>query len=102
MSYTEILYDTQGPVARITLNRPDKRNPLGPHTIGELLHALDAAKLDDHVRVVVLTGAGKVFSAGGDMSSMGSGGTALKSEGGAAARPGTLGDCTLEPTRLGQ
>ena len=42
MSYSEILYEVSGPVARITLNRPEKRNPLGPTTIGELLHALDA------------------------------------------------------------
>src|SRR5689334_1590330 len=99
MSYTEILYETQGSVARITLNRPDKRNPLGPHTIGELLHALEAAKNDESVRVVVLTGAGKVFSAGGDLSSMGSGGTPLKSEGGAATRPGTFVDLNLALTR---
>ena len=55
------------PIARITLNRPEKRNPLGPTTIGELLHALDGAKSDESVRVIVLTGAGKVFSAGGDL-----------------------------------
>jgi enoyl-CoA hydratase/carnithine racemase len=102
MAYAEILYEVRGPVARITLNRPDKRNPLGPNTIGELLHALDAAKSDAAVRVIVLTGAGKVFSAGGDLSSMGSGGTPLKSEGGASTRPGTFVDLNLALTQLGK
>jgi enoyl-CoA hydratase/carnithine racemase len=102
MSYTEILYQVTAPIARITLNRPEKRNPLGPLTIGELLHALDAAKSDDAVRVVVLTGAGKVFSAGGDLSSMGSGGKPLESPGGSATRPGTFVDLNLALTRLGK
>ncbi len=102
MSYTEILYEVNGPIARITLNRPDKRNPLGPLTIGELLHALDAAKADEAVRVIVLTGAGKVFSAGGDLSSMGSGGTPLQATGGASTKPGTFVDLNLALTRVGK
>lgn len=70
--YTTILYDTsEAPVVRITLNRPDKRNPIGPRVIGELLHAFEAARDDDSITVIVLTGAGKVFSAGGDLSMMG-------------------------------
>jgi enoyl-CoA hydratase/carnithine racemase len=68
--YETILFDDTGPVARITLNRPDKRNPLGPQTCGELVHAFTAAREATHVRVVVLTGAGAVFSAGGDLASM--------------------------------
>jgi enoyl-CoA hydratase/carnithine racemase len=102
MSYREISYELRGPVARITLNRPDKRNPIGPTTIGELLHALDAAKADPAARVIVLTGAGKVFSAGGDLSSMGSGGTPLESSGGEAMKPGTFVDLNLALTRVGK
>jgi len=102
MSYSEILYDVQGATARITLNRPDKRNPLGPTTIGELLHALDRAKEDAAVRVIVLTGAGKVFSAGGDLSSMGSGGTPLQATGSASTKPGTFVDLNLALTRVGK
>jgi enoyl-CoA hydratase/carnithine racemase len=102
MPYADILYEVTGAIGRITLNRPEKRNPLGPNTIGELLHALEAAKNDEAVRVVVLTGAGKVFSAGGDLSSMGSGGTPLKAEGGAATKPGTFVDLNLALTRLGK
>jgi enoyl-CoA hydratase/carnithine racemase len=102
MSYSEILYAVSGPVARITLNRPDKRNPLGPVTIGELLHALDQAKHDSAVRVIVLTGAGGTFSAGGDLSSIGSGGTPLQSPGSGLTKAGTFVDLNLALTRVGK
>ena len=69
-AYTSILVDETGPVARITLNRPDKRNPIGPATCGELVGALATIKANPDARVVVLTGAGSVFSAGGDLSAM--------------------------------
>jgi enoyl-CoA hydratase/carnithine racemase len=68
--YATILVDDRGPVGRITLNRPDKRNPIGPATCGELVAALAAIKSNSNVRVVILTGAGAVFSAGGDLSAM--------------------------------
>ena len=68
--YATILVDDQGPIARLTLNRPDKRNPIGPATCGELVHALARIKQTREVRVVVLTGAGPVFSAGGDLAAM--------------------------------
>lgn len=71
VSYATISYDDNDvPVARITLNRPDKRNPIGPLTIGELMHALEAARQNEATRVVVITGAGKAFSAGGDLSAI--------------------------------
>lgn len=66
--YVTIATGGEGPVRRLTLNRPDKRNPIGPQTCGELVHALASAGDDPAVRVVVLTGAGAVFSAGGDLS----------------------------------
>ena len=68
--YATILVDDSGPIARLTLNRPDKRNPIGPATCGELVAALAAIGTNPRVRVVVLTGAGPVFSAGGDLSAM--------------------------------
>ena len=69
IEYTQILVD-EAYVARITLNRPDKRNPIGPATCGELLHAFGRLKANKDVRVIVLTGAGTVFSAGGDLAAM--------------------------------
>jgi enoyl-CoA hydratase/carnithine racemase len=68
--YATILVDDRGPVGRITLNRPEKRNPIGPATCGELVAALSAIKANPEVRVVILTGAGQAFSAGGDLSAM--------------------------------
>jgi enoyl-CoA hydratase/carnithine racemase len=70
-AYRTILFDDSGPVARLTLNRPDKRNPIGPLTCGELRHAFLAAGDNPAVRVVVLTGAGAAFSSGGDLAAMG-------------------------------
>lgn len=86
-TYATILYDVSAaPIARITLNRPAKRNPLGPLTIGELIHALETARDDDDVRVIVLTGAGKAFSAGGDLSML-SGNREAATESVATPRP---------------
>lgn len=68
--YATILVSEAGPVARITLNRPEKRNPIGPSTCGELVQALTEIKARPELRVVVLTGAGTVFSAGGDLAGM--------------------------------
>jgi enoyl-CoA hydratase/carnithine racemase len=71
--YTTIRYDDAAlPVLRLVLDRPEKRNPIGPAVCGELVHALARAQADDQVRCVVLTGAGKVFSAGGDLGQMAS------------------------------
>ncbi len=70
MAYATIRVDHAGPTARITLNRPEKRNPIGPATCGELVQALGEIKTEPALRVVVLTGAGTVFSAGGDLAAM--------------------------------
>ena len=64
------MLDDAGPIARVTLNRPDKRNPIGTQTCAELIDALDHLRNSTVVRVVVITGAGAIFSAGGDLSSM--------------------------------
>src|ERR1700758_4787453 len=69
--YEAIVLELAGPIARITLNRPDAANAMND----TLLRALaDAAKRCDRVptRVVVLTGAGRFFSAGGDLRAMAS------------------------------
>lgn len=66
--YENILYDVADGVATITLNQPDKRNALSHGMLDDLLAAFADAQQDEAVRVVVLTGAGKVFSAGGDLT----------------------------------
>lgn len=63
-------YNVQGQIATITLNRPDKRNALNGDLVTELSVALEEAAVDDEVRCVVLTGAGKVFSAGADLEGL--------------------------------
>lgn len=56
-------------VARIVLDRPDKLNALSPTLLAELTEALAAAMDDDQVRVIVLSGEGRAFSAGADIKS---------------------------------
>jgi enoyl-CoA hydratase len=64
-----VLYETRGPAAWITLNRPEKLNALNGAVLEGLHAAIDRATADDEVRVVVLTGAGeRAFSAGYDLS----------------------------------
>jgi enoyl-CoA hydratase len=65
VDYTVILVDEPAPqVRRITLNRPEKRNALNHALRGELLHALQQGDADPEVRVQIVRGAGKCFSAG--------------------------------------
>lgn len=54
----------------VTLNRPERRNAIGPVMVNELLYAFEDAFEDDSCRVVLLTGAGKAFCAGGDFAQM--------------------------------
>jgi len=68
MPNQETLYHVAGRVATITLNRPDKLNAWTAFMEGELRAAMDEAEQDDNVRVIVLTGAGRGFCAGADMS----------------------------------
>lgn len=71
MTYENILYAVEGATARVTVNRPDKMNALNHATITELGHAFDAAKADDAVRALIVTGAGpKAFVAGADISEL--------------------------------
>ena len=65
-----IRYETADRVATITLNRPEKRNALSGELITALSLILEEAAADDQVRVVVLTGAGEVFSAGLDLEEL--------------------------------
>jgi len=68
MAYTDILYGIDNFVATITLNRPDKLNAWTSEMDSDVRHAVASAAADDAVRAVVLTGAGRGFCAGADMS----------------------------------
>jgi enoyl-CoA hydratase/carnithine racemase len=68
MTTQEILYTVSGRVATITLNRPDKLNAWTRAMEQEVRQAMHEAAADDHVRAIVLTGAGRGFCAGADMS----------------------------------
>jgi methylglutaconyl-CoA hydratase len=65
-----VLVSRDGAVARLTLNRPEKRNALSAELIAELKDALRAADADPEVRVVAITGAGKDFCSGADLSAL--------------------------------
>jgi 2-(1,2-epoxy-1,2-dihydrophenyl)acetyl-CoA isomerase len=69
MSLVEIGRDSDG-IARVTLNRPDKRNALSPELRRELFAALGAVLADEAAHAVVVTGAGGHFCSGGDIDSM--------------------------------
>jgi enoyl-CoA hydratase/carnithine racemase len=66
--YEQIRYDVDDHVLTITLNRPDKLNAFTPVMKRELIAALEQADTDDEVRAVIVTGAGRAFCAGADLS----------------------------------
>lgn len=75
MAYTDVRLDVDGPVATITIDRPEVMNAFRARTVEELIDALNRAGWDPAVGVVVLTGAGdRAFCTGGDQSSHGAGG----------------------------
>ena len=67
MTESEILYQTEDHIARITLNAPEKRNALTYTMVSDLIAALQRAEAEDGVRAVLLAAAGKNFSAGGNL-----------------------------------
>jgi enoyl-CoA hydratase/carnithine racemase len=84
-----VLIDDTGGVRTLTLHRPEALNALTPELLGELADGLDTASASDDVRVVVLTGSGRAFSAGVDLKAL-------------AAAPPTSGDVAAslnEPAR---
>jgi len=67
----KILYEVQDGIARITLNRPDKRNALDGELISELKNAMTTSAGDPKCRVVMLAGAGTDFCSGADLAGLG-------------------------------
>ena len=64
-----VVSDKDGPMALVTINRPDKHNAISLQTLSELHSAVDDAASDERIRVITITGAGgKAFAAGSDLS----------------------------------
>jgi 2-(1,2-epoxy-1,2-dihydrophenyl)acetyl-CoA isomerase len=70
MTYKCLLYDVEDGIATLTLNRPERLNALGDTLRDDLHDAVTRAAEDPDVRVMILTGAGKGFCAGGDVKAM--------------------------------
>ena len=92
----DLLVEVADGVAVLTLNRPDVRNAISAALAAEVADAADTAAADETVRVVVIRGAGPGFSAGYDLSSLGTpqdpGGAAYRGSNGAAGPPGVAAD----------
>jgi naphthoate synthase len=79
-AYSDVIYEKADGIAKITINRPDKRNAFRPETVSQMLEAFNDARDDPAIGVVLLTGAGPhtdgqyAFCAGGDQSVRGSAG----------------------------
>jgi enoyl-CoA hydratase/carnithine racemase len=71
MAYETIKYDIADQILTITLNRPDKLNAFNMTMMNELIAAFDKADADDNVRAIIVTGEGRGFCAGADLSSGG-------------------------------
>lgn len=73
--FSQVKYEVDGPIAIITLNRPEKMNAYTRHMMREICAAMDLADCDDAVRAVIFTGAGdRAFCAGADLTPEGGGG----------------------------
>lgn len=94
MAYDHILYESRGGVGRLTLNRPDRLNSFNDAMHAEVRDALAAARGDASVRVLLLTGAGRGFCAGQDLSDR------AVAPGGAAVDLGTSIDRNYKPLVL--
>lgn len=71
MAYETILYSVEEQILTITLNRPEKLNAYNATMQAEMIDAFDKADADDNVRAIIITGAGRGFCAGADLSSGG-------------------------------
>jgi enoyl-CoA hydratase/carnithine racemase len=83
MDFTDILYEVSDGIATITLNRPDKLNAWTGAMGTQLRTAMEAADADADVRVIILTGAGRGFCAGADMTML----QGIGAAGGTQAKP---------------
>jgi len=68
VSYRTILYDVQDHILKLTFNRPEKLNAFSRELVRETIEAFQLADLDDDIHLIIVTGAGRAFSAGYDIS----------------------------------
>jgi enoyl-CoA hydratase/carnithine racemase len=68
MTYATIKLEHDGPIALLTLNRPEKMNSLSDELLADFRTAMDACERDENIRALIITGSGKAFSAGFDIS----------------------------------
>lgn len=71
VTYNYLIYEKRDGVGIITLNNPEKRNPLTEETKDELISALDEVEGDEKIRALIITGRGPAFCAGGDIKKIG-------------------------------
>ena len=90
MDYQAILFEIDDRVATITLNRPERMNAFSDELLREWADAITRCQDDEDVRVVVITGAGRAFSAGADLRAMGDQDRVLMQEKGPAERRNSL------------
>ena len=90
MAYEEIIYEVSEQIATITLNRPDKLNSFTNRMLKEIIAAFDESDADDNVRAVIVTGSGRAFCAGADLS--GGGETFAKGGSDVKAKTGIMRD----------
>lgn len=69
MNYEQIIYEVEDEILTITLNRPEKLNAFTTTMMKEMIDALDCADADDDVKAIIVTGSGRGFCAGADLSS---------------------------------
>jgi enoyl-CoA hydratase len=75
-AFEQLLFEADGPVARVTLNRPERHNALSMQLSEELIHALELVQRSQTVKVLIIQGAGETFCSGDDITEMGSWGNA--------------------------
>ena len=69
MEFSQILFERRGPLAELTINRPEKHNAISLQTLEELQHAVSLAESDDEIKVISITGAGdRAFASGSDLA----------------------------------
>jgi len=92
MPYETLIVERDGPVLKVTMNRPEARNALSPVMVRELTQAFELARDDAGIRAIVLMGASGTFCAGGDLKGM---------EGSDAARGGAKDSIAASNRRFG-